>query len=308
MKSRAAFLLMALIMVASGARADSISGGNATLTKGDRVQLEYVSSGEAFKAFKPYIRQLSSPGGVNLLRDNVADHIHHHALMFAVAVDGVDFWSEQKNCGKQLQKSLSFRGTGGKPGNWARRLLQGELEWVSSDGKPIAKESRTIELYGGTPDCTMLTWRTRLSPPADKQSIQVTGSHYFGLGIRFVESMDKADSFMFAEIDAKSTVVRGSEKVTPSKWVAFSGPVDGKVVTVAMFDYPNNQRKAYWFTMYDAFAYLSATINLFREPLTVKADQPLDLRYGLAVWDGKVDRQQVEKACQHWLQLVDAAK
>jgi len=278
------------------------------LTKGHRVQLEYVSSGEAFKAFKPYVRQLSSPGGVNLLRDNVADHIHHHALMFAVAVDGVDFWSEQENSGKQLQNSLSFRGTGGKPGNWARRLLQGELEWVSTDGKAIAKESRTIELYGGTPDCTMLTWRTRLSPPAGKQSIQVTGSHYFGLGIRFVESMDKADSFMFAEIDAKSTVIRGSEKVTPSKWVAFTGPVEGKVVTVAVFDHPQNLRKTHWFTMHDPFSYLSATINLLREPLTVKADQPLDLRYGLAVWDGKVDREQVEKGYGRWLELVEGGK
>jgi hypothetical protein len=32
------------------------------------------------------------------------------------------------------------------------------------------------------------------------------------------------------------------------------------------------------------------------------------LAAGLAVWDGKVDRQQVEKACQQWLQLADAAK
>jgi len=32
------------------------------------------------------------------------------------------------------------------------------------------------------------------------------------------------------------------------------------------------------------------------------------LAAGLAVWDGNVDRQQVEKACQQWLQLVDAAK
>jgi hypothetical protein len=41
--------------------------------------------------FKPCVQQLFSPRGVNVLRDAPADHLHHHALMFAVAVDGVNF-------------------------------------------------------------------------------------------------------------------------------------------------------------------------------------------------------------------------
>ena len=34
--------------------------------------------------FKPCVQQLFSPVGVNILRDAPADHLHHHALMFAV--------------------------------------------------------------------------------------------------------------------------------------------------------------------------------------------------------------------------------
>ncbi len=44
--------------------------------------------------YKPYIRELFTPGGVQVLRDAPADHWHHHGIMFAVGVNGVTFWSE----------------------------------------------------------------------------------------------------------------------------------------------------------------------------------------------------------------------
>ena len=59
------------------------------------------TSSAASQAFKPYIKELTSPKGVNPLRDNIPDHIHHHGLMFAVAVDDVNFWAEYKNCGRE---------------------------------------------------------------------------------------------------------------------------------------------------------------------------------------------------------------
>lgn len=56
--------------------------------------------------FKPYVQQLYSPNGINVLRDAPSGHIHHHALMYAVAVDGVNFWEEQTEPGRQLHKSF----------------------------------------------------------------------------------------------------------------------------------------------------------------------------------------------------------
>ena len=51
------------------------------------------------------------------------------------------------------------------------------------------------------------------------------------------------------------------------------------------------------------FAYLSATRNEWKEPLVVKADKPLELRYAVALWDGEVDKATVEKLYQRWLQF-----
>lgn len=282
--------------------ATMLTDGAVLVKAGDNVVMEYLHGGKEHTAFKPYVRKLHSPAGVNPLRDNVIDHIHHHALMFAVSVDGIDFWTETKNCGKQITKDVQAVKRGPED------LIQGlrsQLEWKAADGKLIACETRTVEVIGAPRACTVLAWQTQLAPPPGKDAIQVGGAHYFGLGLRFVQSMDKKDNFFFADEKPKPTPVRGVEKVTPSAWAAYTGLAEGKEVTVAMFDHPANLRQAHWFTMYEPFSYLSATINLYREPLKVTADKPLTLRYGVAVWDGKTDRAQVEKLYQEWLKAME---
>ena len=51
--------------------------------------------------FKPYVKELFTMGGLNVLLDAPHDHLHHHGLMFAVAVDGVNFWEESPRAGRQ---------------------------------------------------------------------------------------------------------------------------------------------------------------------------------------------------------------
>lgn len=283
------------------------AGGQAQLKDGRGVRVQYVYGGEGLNAFKPYVRELLSPNGVNPLRDNVPDHIHHHGLMFAMAIDGVDFWSETKNCGRQVQQAIST----------ASRSVDGQsvsavtavIDWTKADGKTtVATEKRKIELYSMPAGPTLVSWRTQLSPPAGAESITITGSHYFGLGMRFVKSMDNASTFTFADPNAASLTVRGDERLTPSAWAACTGAVDGNTVTVAMFDHPDNPRPALWFTMSKPFSYLSATINLWKEPLVVKAVEKLDVCYGIAVWDSKATREQIDAACRQWQKLAPSLK
>jgi hypothetical protein len=86
-----------------------------------------------------------------------------------------------------------------------------------------------------------------------------------------------------------------------AKWCAYVAKADGKVVTVAMFDYPDNVRHpATWFTMEKPFAYISATLALHKEPLKITPGEPLMLRYGVALWDGQVSPEQIEKAYRRW--------
>lgn len=260
---------------------------------GGQPALEYQA---AANPFKPYVAQLYTPGGVAVLRDSPADHVHHHAVMFAVSVEGVSFWEEKPTAGRQLPRET-------KP---ERSRLQQALDWKLPDGRVVLNEERTIALHqeAGLP-ATLLTWRSRLRAPPRMANVKLTGSHYYGLGARFVIPMDKDGVFLNAA-DAAGEPVRGTERLTPAAWCAYRAAAGGKPVTFAVFDHPANLRHpARMFTMMGPFAYLGATLNLWKEPYTLESARPLDLRYGVAVWDGKIEKAAIDALYQRWLQLAE---
>jgi len=257
--------------------------------------------------FKPYIRELFTPGGVQVLRDSPSDHKHHHALMFATSADGTDFWSETPTCGRQSTsdtvetkaESLSDRAH-----RTSRASFRFEVQWQRPDRIPVLNEKRIIVAYGGDDlPMTLITWQSRLEPPRAEGVVTLTGAHYVGLGMRFVTSMDNGGRFITPE-GKQGDVVRGTERVTPAPWCAYAASAQGKPVTVALFDHPGNSRHpAPMFTMTAPFAYLSATLNLWKTPFVIQAGNPVVLRYGVAAWDGQVDPTAVAKAYERWLQL-----
>ncbi len=275
--------------------------GALAVRAGDRVLLRYRYEGVPYK---PYVQELFTPDGVNILRDAPADHLHHHALMFAVAVDGVNFWEEQNQPGKQQHRSFAHSVQVGNREKPHVVRFDEQLDWVNPRTNGVlAEEMRTIEVRETKGEnVTLVTWKAELSSPAGKDSVMLTGSHYFGLGVRFVESMDQGGQFQNA--DGKPGVVfRGDERLVRSNWCAYTARADGKLVTVAMFGHPDNPRHpTTWFTMTKPFAYLSATLALHEEPLKVTAAEPLMLRYGVALWDGDVHREQIEKVYSRWVE------
>ena len=249
-------------------------------------------------AFKPYIFQLYSPGGVAVLRDAVPDHVHHHGLMFALQADELTFWEEKsKNNdigGRQLPRHTDVR---------SDRIVQ-QLDWQGTNGAVRLCETRTIQPLTD-PNATLLTWRDRLETPLGTKVVTLSGHHYYGLGARLLESMDKTSTFINSS-GSPGEIVRGDERLVPASWVAGTGPTaDGRLVTIAIFDYPGNLRyPAKKFTMATPFTYLSTTLNLWKEPFQLKAGEPLELCYGVAVWDGKIDAAQIEQTCQQWQKLA----
>lgn len=254
--------------------------------------------------YKPYVDRFATPGGVNVLRDAPWDHKHHHALMFAVKVDGVNFWEEQPAHGSQVHRSITEAKVD-EERTPPQAGLTDHIEWVEPEsGKVLLKERRTI----GTcqvPDlgASLLTWESRFELPAGKKSAELTGAHYHGLGMRFLVSMDKGGRFRNAAGEV-GEAVRGDESLARARWCAYSANADGKPVTVAMFDHPDNPRHpAWWFTMLTPFSYMSATLNLHRDPLKMTGGEPVHLRYGVALWDGGVEDGQVEGLYRRWLEM-----
>jgi hypothetical protein len=175
------------------------------------------------------------------------------------------------------------------------------IDWTNSNRELLLKESRKIEVRQGTDlGATLLTWQSTFELPEGKESATITGAHYHGLGMRFIKSMDTGGQFSNAD-GRPGIVFRGNEWLVRSTWCAYTANADGKPITVAMFDHPQNPRRpATWFTMTKPFAYISATLNLHKEPLKVVAGKPLVLRYAVAVWDSKVKADLIDKLYRQW--------
>ncbi len=54
------------------------------------------------------------------------------------------------------------------------------------------------------------------------------------------------------------------------------------------------------------FAYLAATLNLWKDPMTLTAGQDLLLNYGVALWDGEAKRDEIESLYRLWVAAVPA--
>jgi len=266
----------------------------ATVGTGERIVTLYQFRGVPFK---PYMKELWTPDGMNVLRDAPADHLHHHGLMFALEVDGIDFWGETEGCGRQEHHLLSGSNYVGDEGDRCGRFVD-ELRWLGPDHRVLLDERRTMDTCIGA-TAVVVTWRSELRRPTGMEPARIGGRHYFGLGARFVEAMDTGGAFFNAD-QREGKVYRGDERLVSSRWCAYRSRIDEHDVTVAMFDGPDNPRPATWFTMTEPFAYLAATMAYHEKEITLPPGETLTLVYGVAVWDGAPTAAQIEASYTRW--------
>ena len=234
--------------------------------------------------FKPYVDELRTPSDKNILRDAPHDHLHHHALMYAIRVDGNNFWEENDpRAGKQVSGQITV----------SDRSVEAKIDWNTSEQKTLLNETRKISVHQEN-NVTLLDWQSTLKAVNDAV---LGGGHYHGLGMRFVEEMDKNGRFFSDGGKNEKEIVRGDEALTRCRWMAYTAHLADTPVTVAVFDHPSNPVPMTAFTMGDnggAFAYLSATMNLHREPVKLQAGKTFAILYRVAVWDGEVSPETIE--------------
>jgi hypothetical protein len=299
-------LLFAMFLSLSQSQADDVAvsdqNGVTSIQCDGQLLLEYRSQPNPMKV---YVSKWCTPQGMQILRDSPHDHVHHRALMYAIGIDTCDFWSEvpPQDYGRQVPVGGITTSSSSSNGLSQVKIEQ-TINWVSPQSEVLAVESRMITAHrGAVNSASLLTWAFTLTPTEAKPRVELWGRQYFGLGMRMVESMDTGATFLTPG-DEQWTTVRGSEKLTRATWCALHAKADGKPVTVAMFDAPGNPRHpATWFTMNAPFTYLTATLDLDKEKMTISRDKPLQVKYGVAAWDGEVDKAEVERAYQAWLKL-----
>jgi hypothetical protein len=249
---------------------------------------------------KPYVMSWFTPKGVNILRDAPHDHLHHHGLMHAIIVDGVNLWEETPASGFQDHQSIA-----GVRIDADRASFTETLSWRAPD-KPetLVTEQRSIIHHAtGNGAARLLTWHSILAAPENRDTVTLSGNIYHGVGMRFPVFMDKIGKFRFAE-DVTGGFKDGPHYLAQASWCAYAVVDSEHTVTVAMFSAPDNPRPALWFTMLEPFSYLAATLDLSRQPMILKSGETMAVKYGIAAWDGEVDDKEVQAMYTKWMELL----
>lgn len=259
---------------------------------------------------KPYLYPIKSPKGASVTRGypmdpltgEAKDHPHHTSLWFAHGdVNGHDFWH-----GPRGERIVHIESNVVKDTTSGTNLgIQSTFQWRDSDGEVICSEKRIMHISADQSSRT-IDFDLTLTAIAEKVTFGDTKEGTFALRL--------APALRLKGVVAKGNV-RNSEGVTGkdvwgkrAKWIEYSGPIDGEIVGVVIYDHPNNPRHPTW---WHAREYGLVAANPFgRRAFEGKSEQAGDLviakgesiriRYRVVIHDGEWDMERLESVFKEW--------
>ena len=257
--------------------------------------------------FKPYLKELRTLKGYNLLRDAPYDHLHHHALMYGIKVNGVNFWEETPGCGTQKPIAtipwVESRNAAGDP----QFTLQQIINWLAPEDvalqdtapRALLVEHRTLILtINAARQEVALRWKAAFEVGSKTNQVTLTGANYHGLGMRFLPELDPLAKHLNA---GGAPDLNGRQDVSRHSWgsVSFDQPLHP--TTLALLGHPSNGRgNAWFFTMRTPFAYLSATQHLDQEPLIYRRGEKFELNYLVTLYSELKSPEPINQRAQEW--------
>ncbi len=240
--------------------------------------------------YKPYVSELRTTTGFNVLRDAPKDHHHHHGLMYGIKVNGVNFWEEISGSGVQKVVSTAWAEESGR--NAPCAVITQELHWLAAPDAflpedrvvPLLKERRKLTLsVDRAAGETRLIWHARFEVPGKTNVVSLTGSSYHGLGARFIAALDSASNHV---TDSGSPDLSGTKQdVSRHPWEAVVFNAGDTKATFAILGFPQNARKEpMFFGMRHPFTYISATQGLDKEPLVYKSGDVFEISYQVLLY------------------------
>jgi hypothetical protein len=213
---------------------------------------------------KPYFWPLNSPHGVPVTRGwpmvpakkgESTDHPHQKSAWFChgdvipegldiqekiKGIEGVDFWSEARGHGKIVCTQARLHQRGDKASNHARVATHNE--WRTAGGMKILDEDRIIHLYR-IGDARLFVFDIDLQ--ASVVPITFGDTKEGSFGVRVNDAIrEKGGQGKLVNADGKAGMKECWGR--KSAWCDYSGPIEGQVAGIAIFDHPDNAYPALW--------------------------------------------------------------
>jgi len=224
------------------------------ITSVDDNRLRVEIGGQLFTEYyfkdvpRPYCYPMLGPGEAPMTRNwpmktppgEEHDHPHHRSFWFAHGdVNGLDFWSEEKNWCKIVHEKFTEIKSGKDSG-----VIRSKNNWVDRNGQVVCRDERVMRIYNRPNKERLFDFEITLFAPADKPVI-------FGDTKEGSMAMRLAETMRLTQADKKpgkghivsSAGLRdGNTWGKRADWVDYYGPVNEKIVGVAIFDHPSNPR------------------------------------------------------------------
>jgi hypothetical protein len=191
---------------------------------------------------KPFLFPLIGPTGASYSRafpmQRVAgeDHDHPHQRSFWFThgnVNQIDFWSEEGRHGTIREGSRKAMISGPVLGR-----LRTTDDWIGPDGQKVCQDERVLTVYR-VPEKRILDFEITIQAVAGAVTFGDTKEGMFG--IRVASSMDVIKKAGGRIVSAQGLT---DERAwgQPAPWVDYTGPVEGKLVGVAILNHPRSFR------------------------------------------------------------------
>ena len=296
-----------------------VEQGLVTLRQKDG-QVTVLVGGELFTNFdhktydKPIFYPIRAPGQISMTRnwpmdkDSVGesrDHPHHKSMWISHEINDIDFWTEKEGVVRTDLIETSFVGT---PAN----VFRASSSWVKkSDGKTLLADQSTY-WFGGDKKSRWIDCLIRFQASHGDVRFVDTKEGLFAIrthpDLRLSANKKRGVAKVFGNA-INSEGVRGKDVWGQrAKWMLYYGPVDGKPVSIAMYDHPANLRHP---TTWHAREYGLVTANPFGlhhflgkkkgdGEYEVKEGESLELRYRVEFFSGIVTPEVVDATFQEF--------
>lgn len=192
---------------------------------------------------KPFLWPVKGQNDIHLTRDwpmvepgveKSEDHVHQKSMWTAHgAMNGVDFWGEGNNSGRQVSKDVTF-GSGDGYG-W----IHAKNTWVDKDGNPVIDEEREYRFYA-TPVESRLFDAT-ITFTASYGDVLWGDTKEGGImALRIRPTMEERHGGAITTNNGKGAKECWGK---PANWCDYSGDPDGSGVQgITIMDHPDNFR------------------------------------------------------------------
>ncbi len=257
---------------------------------------------------KPILWPIIGPTGVAMTRafpmekieGEKQDHPHQRSLWFTHGdVNGIDFWSELKGHGSIVHREyVAAKGGDGSA------VIATRNDWLGPDGKKQCEDERTLT-FGA--DDKVRTIEFDITLKASEGPVTFGDTKEGTMGIRIPTVMD-VNSKKGGRIVTSEGLADTAAWGKPAAWVDYHGPLEGKVVGIAILNHPSSfHYPTRWHVRdYGLFAANPFGLKDFEKDdklkggYTIPAGESITLRYRFVFHEGDEKAAGIAQLFEHY--------